>query len=63
MPLPDDLTFKTGAAISCGTGTAFGALKRLNVAGDETIAVFGMGPVGLSAAQFGAEMGARGHRC
>ncbi len=59
VPLPDDLTFMTGAAISCGTGTAYGALKRLNVAGDETIAVFGMGPVGLSAAQFGAEMGAR----
>jgi len=59
VPLPDDLTFMTGAAISCGTGTAYGALKRLNVAGDETIAVFGMGPVGLSVAQFGAEMGAR----
>ncbi len=59
VPLPGDLTFMTGAAISCGTGTAYGALKRLNVAGDETIAVFGMGPVGLSAAQFGAEMGAR----
>jgi threonine dehydrogenase-like Zn-dependent dehydrogenase len=59
VPLPEDLSFLTGAAISCGTGTAYGALKRLNVSGDETIAVFGMGPVGLSVAQFGAEMGAR----
>ena len=59
IPLPDDLSFATGAAISCGTGTAYGALKRLGLEGDETIAVFGQGPVGLSATQFGAAMGAR----
>jgi len=49
----------TGAAISCGTGTAYGALKRIGLEGDETLAVFGQGPVGLSTTQFGAEMGAR----
>ena len=59
VPLIDDLSFTTGAAISCGTGTAYGALKRINLEGDETIAVFGQGPVGLAATQFGAEMGAR----
>lgn len=59
LPLPDDLSFTTGAAISCGTGTAYGALKRLSLQGDETVAVFGQGPVGLSATQFGAAMGAR----
>lgn len=59
VPLPDELSFTTGAAISCGTGTAYGALKRIGLEGDETIAVFGQGPVGLSATQFGAAMGAR----
>lgn len=59
VPLRSELSYTTGAAISCGTGTAFGALKRLGVEGDETIAVFGMGPVGLSIAQFGSKMGAR----
>jgi threonine dehydrogenase-like Zn-dependent dehydrogenase len=59
IPLPDDLSFLTGAAISCGTGTAYGALKRVGLEGDETLAVFGQGPVGLSATQFGAAMGAR----
>ena len=45
VKLPDALSFKTGAAISCGTGTAYGALKRLDLAGDETIAIFGqVGP-------------------
>ena len=41
VPLPDSLTFVTGAAISCGTGTAWGALKRINLQGGETIAIFG----------------------
>lgn len=59
LPLPDELSFLTGAAISCGTGTAYGALKRLGLEGDETLAVFGQGPVGLSATQFGAAMGAQ----
>ena len=57
--LPEALSFKTGAAISCGTGTAYGALKRLGLAGDETIAIFGQGPVGLSATQLAKAMGAR----
>lgn len=59
VQLPDDLSFKTGAAISCGTGTAYGALKRLDLAGDETLVIFGQGPVGLSGTQLAKEMGAR----
>tara|TARA_B100000674_G_scaffold140112_1_gene109859 strand:+ start:1793 stop:2809 length:1017 start_codon:yes stop_codon:yes gene_type:complete len=59
VKLPEKLSFKTGAAISCGTGTAYGALKRLDLAGDETIAIFGQGPVGLSATQLAKAMGAR----
>jgi threonine dehydrogenase-like Zn-dependent dehydrogenase len=59
VPLPDELSFEVGAAISCGTGTAFGALQRLGLRGDETIAIFGQGPVGLSATQLAVTMGAR----
>jgi len=59
VTLPDSLSFETGAAISCGTGTAWGALHRLGLTGDQTIAVFGQGPVGLSATQLAAAMGAR----
>jgi threonine dehydrogenase-like Zn-dependent dehydrogenase len=59
VPLPDELSFEAGAAISCGTGTAWGALQRLGLQGDHTIAVFGQGPVGLSATQLAAAMGAR----
>jgi 2-desacetyl-2-hydroxyethyl bacteriochlorophyllide A dehydrogenase len=59
VALPEQLSFETGAAISCGTGTAWGALKRLDLAGDHTIAIFGQGPVGLSATQLAKAMGAR----
>ncbi len=59
VPLPDEISFEEGAAISCGTGTAYGALRRLNTSGRDTLAVFGQGPVGLSATMLGAAMGAR----
>jgi threonine dehydrogenase-like Zn-dependent dehydrogenase len=59
VPLADELSFEEGAAISCGTGTAYGALKRIDVSGRDTLAVFGQGPVGLSATVLGRAMGAR----
>jgi threonine dehydrogenase-like Zn-dependent dehydrogenase len=57
--LPDSLSFKTGAAISCGTGTAFAAIKRVGLSADETVAVFGQGPVGLSCTLLAKAFGAR----
>jgi threonine dehydrogenase-like Zn-dependent dehydrogenase len=59
VPLPEELSFEAGAAISCGTGTAWGALHRLDLQGDQTIAIFGQGPVGLSATLLASELGAR----
>jgi threonine dehydrogenase-like Zn-dependent dehydrogenase len=59
VPLPDELSFAEGAAVACGTGTAFAALKRMRVCGGDTLAVFGQGPVGLSATLLGAAMGLR----
>jgi D-arabinose 1-dehydrogenase-like Zn-dependent alcohol dehydrogenase len=59
VPLDDALSFTAGAAISCGTGTAWGALKRMKLAGRDTIAIFGQGPVGLAATQLAAAQGAK----
>lgn len=59
VPLREELTFAAGACIACGTGTAYGALKRLPEVGGETIAVFGHGPVGASATLLAVAMGAR----
>ena len=59
MDLPDEMSFEAGAAVSCGTGTAYSALKKVDASGHDTIAVFGQGPVGLSATMIGAALGAR----
>jgi len=59
VALPDPLTHSEGAAISCGTGTAYAALRRLDISSGDTIAIYGQGPVGLSATQLAAAMGAQ----
>lgn len=59
VELPEELSFAEGAAVACGTGTAFGALKRMHMNGGDTLVVFGQGPVGLSATVIGVAMGAR----
>ena len=59
MPLPEGLSFPAAAAISCGTGTAWGTLEMIDIRGDDTIVIFGQGPVGLSATRLATAMGAR----
>jgi threonine dehydrogenase-like Zn-dependent dehydrogenase len=58
VPLPDEMSFTAGAAISCGSGTAYGALRRMKLSGNDTIAIFGQGPVGLAGTQYAKAMGA-----
>jgi threonine dehydrogenase-like Zn-dependent dehydrogenase len=59
IPLPDELSFVAGAAIACGTGTAWGALRRIGVDATHSIAIYGQGPVGLSATLLASALGAR----
>jgi threonine dehydrogenase-like Zn-dependent dehydrogenase len=59
VALDDALSFEAGAAIGCGTGTAWRALKRLGSVSGTTLAVFGQGPVGLSATMLASALGAR----
>ena len=59
VPLDERLSFAAGAAISCGTGTAWGAFERMGLTGRDTIAIFGQGPVGLSATMIAKAEGAR----
>lgn len=56
--LPEAISFSAGAAIACGAGTAYAALIQLDLSGRDTLAVFGLGPVGQSAIQLAAAMGA-----
>lgn len=59
LPMPPGLSYVAAAAISCGTGTAWGALQRLNIRAEETLVIFGQGPVGLAATQLAVAMGVR----
>jgi threonine dehydrogenase-like Zn-dependent dehydrogenase len=57
--LPDTLSFEAGAAISCGTGTAWGGLQRLGDIGGAWVVIFGQGPVGVSGTMLATARGAR----
>jgi threonine dehydrogenase-like Zn-dependent dehydrogenase len=57
--LDDELSFEEGAAISCGTGTAWNGLKKMEISGRDTVVVFGQGPVGASGTLSAKAMGAK----
>jgi threonine dehydrogenase-like Zn-dependent dehydrogenase len=57
--LPDNLTYLDGALVACGFGTAWEALTRIGVNGQDRLLVVGLGPVGLAAAMLGKALGAR----
>lgn len=59
IPLPDSVSFVDGAFMACVGGTAFAALRRLGVSAHESLAVFGLGPVGLSCVLVAGAMGLR----
>jgi threonine dehydrogenase-like Zn-dependent dehydrogenase len=59
VPLDNVLSFEAGAAIGCGTGTAWGGLARLGDIGGSTLVVSGQGPVGLSGTMLATARGAR----
>jgi threonine dehydrogenase-like Zn-dependent dehydrogenase len=56
--LPDFVTFLDGACVACGFGTAYEALLRVSVSGRDSLAVVGLGPVGLAAGLLGGKLGA-----
>ena len=58
LALPDSLSYVDGALVSCGFGTAYEALVRLDMSGRDSLLVTGLGPVGLAAAMLARQMGA-----
>jgi threonine dehydrogenase-like Zn-dependent dehydrogenase len=59
LPLPRELGFTHGALMACATGTAFSSMRKLRVSGEDTVAVFGQGPVGMSGTLIAKAMGGR----
>jgi threonine dehydrogenase-like Zn-dependent dehydrogenase len=58
VALPDFLTYVDGALVACGFGTAYEALQRVKVSGQDTVLITGMGPVGMAAGLLAKAMGA-----
>jgi L-iditol 2-dehydrogenase len=58
LPLPDDASFALGAMLMCVGGTAYEAMQKLDARADKRIAIFGLGPVGLTGMLFAKAMGA-----
>jgi threonine dehydrogenase-like Zn-dependent dehydrogenase len=58
-PIPDDMSWEDAVVISCQAGTAYAPLRRLGASGRDSIAVIGLGPVGLCVTLMGKAMGAR----
>ena len=58
IPLPDEISFEEGATLMCASATAFHALRKGRVKDGETVAVLGVGGLGLSAIQLARALGA-----
>jgi L-iditol 2-dehydrogenase len=59
LPLPDDVSYTTGALLMCVGGTAYEVMRKLDASGRGQIAIFGLGPVGLTGMLVARAMGAR----
>lgn len=59
MPIPDGLDFERASLVACAGGTAYQSIRRLSLSGADTVAVFGLGPVGLCAVIMAAAHGAK----
>ncbi|MFT3891769.1 MAG: zinc-binding dehydrogenase [Anaerolineales bacterium] len=56
--LPDEIPFEEGATLMCASATALHALSKSRIKTGETVAVFGVGGLGMSAIQLAKAAGA-----
>lgn len=56
--LPDEIPFEQGAILMCSSATSFHALRKSRLKGGETVAIFGVGGLGISAVQLAYAFGA-----
>jgi 2-desacetyl-2-hydroxyethyl bacteriochlorophyllide A dehydrogenase len=56
--LPAEIPFETGAVMMCSSATALHALKKARLKPGESVAVFGLGGLGISAVQLAKALGA-----
>lgn len=59
LKLPDQLSYDAGAVMTDMVGTQYHTQKRLGVSGTDTVAVFGLGPMGAAGVLIAKARGAR----
>jgi threonine dehydrogenase-like Zn-dependent dehydrogenase len=59
LPLPPELSYVDGAFIACQYSTAYSSMRKLSPSGRDTVAIFGLGPVGLCGVMTAKALGAR----
>jgi threonine dehydrogenase-like Zn-dependent dehydrogenase len=60
LPLPGSVSFEVAALIGDGVGTPYRALTKAGgIRADQSLGIFGLGPVGLGAAMLGVHFGAK----
>lgn len=58
LHLPGEIPFEHGAILMCSSSTAFHALRKSRLKSGETVAIFGVGGLGISAVQLAYTFGA-----
>lgn len=58
VPLPEPIPFVQGAIMMCSSATSLHALRKARLQPGETVAIFGVGGLGMSALQLARAMGA-----
>jgi 2-desacetyl-2-hydroxyethyl bacteriochlorophyllide A dehydrogenase len=58
--LPDEIPFEQGAILMCSSATSLHALNKARLRPGETVAIFGVGGLGVSALQLARHLGATG---
>lgn len=59
MPIPDDIDYAVAAVSTDAFGTLYSAMGRLAVSGIDTVAIFGLGPMGAAGVLAAKARGAR----
>ena len=59
LPLPDRISLDTASVLTCGGGTAYTAVREADLTGEDSLAVVGLGPVGLCVVILAKSLGVR----
>jgi D-arabinose 1-dehydrogenase-like Zn-dependent alcohol dehydrogenase len=57
IALPGELSYADGAQVACGFGTVYEAIEKIQLNGNHSLLITGLGPVGLAAAALSRKLG------